>query len=189
MHFSAFFFCIQWFLRNSIWLLFMLTKYLQKLVEETDHFGKFRLRGKTYFCSFIYSTGLYSAGAYDNILGQQSKKTPNPRTEYRCLCNGKYQEPLQSPVCFQTLRLTPFSSSKPKSQWSQEGLHFQRRRTFVFHPGCGGGCSFQWLQLPLLVESQSQGSHQPGQRPATSQTPSPNFCYAFNNNGMKVNWL
>lgn len=69
----------------------MLTKYLQKLVEETDHFGEFRLRGKTYFCSFGYSTGLYSTGAYDNILSQQSKKTPNARTEYRCcLCNGKY---------------------------------------------------------------------------------------------------
>lgn len=51
----------------------MSTKYSQKLVGETDHFGAFQLRGTTYFCSSEYSTGLQSAGAYDNILGKQSK--------------------------------------------------------------------------------------------------------------------
>jgi len=118
----------------------MLTKYLQKLIEETDHFGELQLRGKIYFCSFGYSNGLpYSAGACDNLPGKQSKETPKARTEHRCLCDGKDQDLLPGPVPLKTLRLAAASSPAPKAQ--------RRRR------GWGGGCRFQWLQLPLPARS------------------------------------
>lgn len=89
-----------------------------------------------------------SAGAYNNILGEQSKNTPNPRTGYRCLCDGKYQEALQSPAYVKILQLIPSNATK---------LPVKPKSLSVLQQGCGGGWRFQWLQLPLLVQKPSRG--------------------------------
>lgn len=119
----------------------MLTNCLQKFAEETDHFGEFQLRGKTYFCSFGYSNDLYSAGAYDNTLVKQSKKTPKRRTKHRRLCHGKYQASLPSPVTLSALLLRPRTPRRGCAAGAASGL-----------PRCSRS---QWLRLPLLGEARA----------------------------------
>lgn len=132
----------------------MSTKYLQKPVEETDHFTEFQLRGKTYFCPF----GLYGASAYNTILDKQSKKTSKPRTEYFARANTK--SPFKA---LYILKYCIWHLPSPANLNPSEGRKncTPASRPPALHPGCGGRCCLQWLQLPLLVESQTRGGHQP----------------------------
>lgn len=107
------------------------------------------------------------------------KKARKPQTQgWRTArtCYGRYQEPPQSPACFKILQLISSSSTKAISQGRPEDC---TASTAVFQRGRGGGRCFPWLQLPLLVESRSQGA------PAASPAPSAPLLPRFKQQGNK----